>query len=80
MPRNKDFETRSQSKSEMKDAVKTYNGNKSKTKTSLRKEDIEKSRIELAPKQQELYKMIRNGTITTVSSFKFNTEDIVRVR
>ncbi len=66
MPRNKDFETRSQSKSEMKDAIKTYNGNKSKAKTSLRKEDIDRSGIELTPKQQELYKMIRNGTITAV--------------
>ena len=56
---------RSESKSDMKNEVSSYNqrGNR---KLSLKKEDIERSNIFLTDKQRELYKMIRNNTFTIV--------------
>lgn len=56
---------RTQTKDELKKEVKDYNSN-SKAKLAIRKEDIDKSGIELTPKQHELYKAIRNNTITLV--------------
>jgi phosphate starvation-inducible PhoH-like protein len=66
MTKRKDQNTRTQEKDELKREVKEYNSNKTKSKISLKKEEIERAQIVLTPKQQELYKSIRNNIFTIV--------------
>jgi len=66
MTKRKDQNTRAQEKEELKREVKEYNNNRTKTKMSLKKEEIERAQIILTPKQQELYKSIRNNIFTIV--------------
>jgi len=56
---------RSQTKDELKGEVNSYNG-KPKTKHSISRSEIEKSGIQLTPKQQDFYKAIRNNIFTLV--------------
>jgi len=53
------------SKADLKDEVSSYNQRENR-KLTLKKSNIEKSGIELTPKQHELYKMIRNNTFSIV--------------
>jgi phosphate starvation-inducible PhoH-like protein len=64
MTRKKE-QSRAQVKDELKREVKNYN-RKPRQKLSIRKEDIERSGVILTPKQQELYKGIRNNIFTLV--------------
>jgi phosphate starvation-inducible protein PhoH and related proteins len=66
MTKRKDQNTRAQEKDELKREVKEYNSNKTKAKISIRKEEIDNSGIILTKKQLELYKAIRNNTLTIV--------------
>jgi len=56
---------RSRSKEELKQEVTSYNKT-SRKKLTISKKDIENSQIELTIKQHELYKLIRNNTLTVV--------------
>ncbi len=69
MTKRKEQNTRAQEKDELKREVREYNNNnngKTKSKISIKKEEIERAQIILTPKQQELYKSIRNNTFTVV--------------
>ena len=65
MTRKREQNDRPSAKDELKKEVKEYNS-KPKAKISLSKNDISSANIELSPKQHELYKTIRNNTITLV--------------
>jgi phosphate starvation-inducible PhoH-like protein len=65
MEKGKENVNRSQIKNELKKELKEYN-NKIQQKISIKKEDIEKSGIELTKKQHELFDMIKNNTLTVV--------------
>lgn len=65
MTKGKDQNNRTQVKDELRKEVKEYN-NKTKTRMGIKKEEIAKAGIELTPRQHELYKTIRNNTITLV--------------
>lgn len=56
---------RNQEKDELKKETNEYN-NRTKVKYAFKKEEIEKARVELTPKQHELYKAIRNNIFTMV--------------
>ena len=65
MARRNNLNEKPQSKDDLKKEVKEYNGNV-KPKMSIRKEDIDRSGIELTSKQQVLHKMIKNNVLTVV--------------
>jgi phosphate starvation-inducible PhoH-like protein len=70
MANKREKNSRAQIKDELKNEVKEYNSNnnhfKQKSKFSIKKEEIDKSGIELTPKQHELYKSIRNNIFTLI--------------
>jgi len=65
MAKGREQNKRIQVKDELKKEVKEYNS-KPKSKIVLRKEEIERSGVELTVKQHELYKSIRNNVFTLV--------------
>lgn len=65
MSKNQPVNDRRKMKEDLKNDVKDYNASQKK-KMTFNKQEIEKSGIELTSKQNELYKAIRNNTLTTV--------------
>jgi phosphate starvation-inducible PhoH-like protein len=65
MQRKMPVNDRNKVREELKNEVKEYNASLKK-RTSISKQEIEKSGIQLSIKQNELYTTIRNNTLTTV--------------